>query len=244
MAQLLPASIPPSAQNIRIVLVDDHNLLRAGMAAIVSQMPGCVVVGQANGGTELRTLLAQAELPHIVLMDIGLGPGDTGIELTRWVKTHYPGVKVIGLTVSDEQSDIVELVQAGASGYLLKNTDQAELQTALYRVAEGQNYFSSQVAESLLNRLLASQMQAASTSSVAEIELRQVPNANVNLTSRELDILVMVAREFSTTQIADSLNISPRTVENHRYRLTQKLGVKGAAGLAKYAIKHGLLAAR
>lgn len=225
------------SDRISIYLVDDHHLLRAGLVSVLNTFPEIHVVGEGASQAELEAFLENNPPPNVVLMDVGLGE-ESGITLTQWLTDNAPQVRVIGLTVSDEQSDIIELVQAGAKGYVLKNTDQDELRRAVRKVAGGGTYFASKVAEALLERILNSGLNLRPR---VEVPMRQQANQNVALTRREEEILVLVAKEHSTAQIAEKLNISNRTVENHRYRLTQKLGVKGAAGLAKYAINNGML---
>jgi len=223
---------------INLLLVDDHVLLRAGLSQVLNEFQDLKVVAEAASQAEVEAAFEHAPKPDVVLMDIGLGEDVSGIQITGWLTEHYPHVRVIGLTVSDEQSDIIELVQAGAKGYILKNTDPNELERAIKVVYAGGTYFASKVAESMLKRFMSGESDGLHPD---DIPMRQLPNADVTLTPREIDILVLVAKEYSTAQISDKLNISPRTVENHRYRLTQKLGVKGAAGLAKYALKNGYL---
>jgi DNA-binding NarL/FixJ family response regulator len=228
------------ANPITLYLVDDHQLLRAGLVSVVKTFPNCEVVGEGANQRDLEAFIDNNPLPNVVLMDVGLG-SDSGISITQWLTDFFPEVRVIGLTVSDELSDILEMVQAGAKGYVLKNTDQEELQRAIYKVGGGGIYYASFVAETLLKRFLHTGIPSHTNVYRAQVPMRQQVNPNVHLTRREIEILIMVAREHNTNTIAEKLNISPRTVENHRYRLTMKLGVKGAAGLAKYAINHGLL---
>lgn len=234
-------------------MVDDHNLLRAGLASVFNSFDDITVVGEAGGSKELEALLERGVQPDIVLMDIQLD-NETGIELTQWLTETHPEIKVVGLTVSDEQSDIIELVQAGAKGYVLKTTDQKELHTCLKMVANGGTFYGSGVTEALLSNLQPGERKlsaaAASTATLAkdtdpraraDIPMRREPKPDIEITPREQEIVILVAKEHTTAEIAEVLGISPRTVENHRYRISQKLGVKGAAGLAKYAIKSGLI---
>jgi DNA-binding NarL/FixJ family response regulator len=225
-------------KRIRVLLVDDHKLLRKGLRMMLVSNPSFEVVGEAANSAEALQFLAERELPEIVLMDLHLGE-ESGIALTKQLLHQYPELNVIGLTMSDNEADIKDMLRAGAKGYLLKNCSPEEVFDSIHAVLRGQNYFTSQVTEAILRRHLRPQVGRPATRPIQEgiADSTQL----LPLTNREREILKLVAQELTTPEIADKLCLSPRTVENHRYRLMCKLKVKNALGLVKYAVQYGLV---
>lgn len=225
-------------KRIRVLLVDDHKLLRKGLRMMLVSNPTFEVVGEASNIAETLQFIADNELPDIVLMDLHLGE-ESGIALTKQLIRDQPGLNVIGLTMSDNEADIKDMLRAGAKGYLLKNCAPEEVFEGIQAVLRGQSYFTSQVTEAILRRHIRPQTGRPSTRPIQEgtHEVAQL----IPLTNREREILKLVAQELTTPEIADKLCLSPRTVENHRYRLMCKLKVKNALGLVKYAVQYGLV---
>lgn len=209
---------------IRVAIVDDHQLVIDGICALLAEVPDIVVVGEANSGAELLDRL-EGYGPDLVLLDVDM-PGMSGRELAEEIRHRWPHLPMLTLTMHQERSVIQGMRQVGVKGYLLKNTSQEELVRAIRRVAQGKSYYGHEVAEALL-------------------EPPPAPdNGQVSpavLTSREREVLVLVAEGFSNTQIGDQLHISPRTVDTHRTNLMKKLGVHNLAGLIRYAFQQGLV---
>ena len=208
------------------MIADDHRVFREGIVSILENTGEIRVIAQAQDGKEVMEKLRKAR-PELILMDISMGEAG-GIETTRLVREQYPEIKVLVLSMHSESSYIVRMLEAGASGYLLKDAGSAELINAIKAVAQGHTYFSSQVSATLVDQL---------------VKGKKPPErkAGVPLTRREIEVLRLIAEEYSNPEIADKLFISIRTVDTHRRNLLEKLGVKNTAGLVKYAIKHGLV---
>lgn len=211
---------------IKIMVADDHRVFREGIVSILEHNDEIEVVAQARDGKEVLEKLSETA-PDLILMDISMGSAG-GIETTRMVKEQYPNVKILVLSMHSESSYIVKMLEAGASGYLLKDAGSRELINAIKAVAEGHSYFSSQVSATLVGQLLEKGKKTAER------------KEGIPLTRREVEILKLIAGEYSNPEIAEKLFISIRTVDTHRRNLLEKLGVKNTAGLVKYAIKHGL----
>lgn len=208
---------------IKIVVVDDHLLVLNGLEVMLQGVEHIQVIALCRNGDELLTALTRS-VPDVILMDIQL-PGTDGIKLTRLVQSMYPGCKLLGLSNMDEKQYITAMLRSGASGYLLKNVDRDVLVAAIEAVHAGEQY----VQKELQSRLL----QEAFTG-------RKFKGDKPALTRREKEILQLIAEEHSNQEIAERLFLSVRTVENHRFNLMQKLGVKNVAGLVKEAISMGL----
>lgn len=210
-------------KSIKIVVVDDHLLVLNGLEVMLKGVEHIQVIALCRNGDELLATLARS-VPDVILMDIQL-PGTDGIKLTRLVQSMHPGCKLLGLSNMDEKQYITAMLRSGASGYLLKNVDRDVLVAAIEAVHAGEQY----VQKELQSRLL----QEAFTG-------RKFKGDKPALTRREKEILQLIAEEHSNQEIAERLFLSVRTVENHRFNLMQKLGVKNVAGLVKEAISMGL----
>ncbi|HZU12001.1 MAG TPA: response regulator transcription factor [Chloroflexota bacterium] len=207
--------------SIRVVLIDDHTVLRDGLKMLLTLEPDLQVVGEAGTGEE-GVVAAVAARPHVVVTDVGL-PDMDGAAVTRRLREDLPESRVLVLTVHDEDHYIVTLMRAGASGYLLKNAAGAELVDAIRAVAGGRPWLSPEVARRLVAR-----------------DLSPAENAIEPLTSREREVLVLVAGAASNREIADSLGISPRTVETHLANIYGKLQVRGRTEAMLWAIREGI----
>lgn len=212
---------------ITVVIADDHKVFREGIVSILQNVPDIQVVGQAAGGQDALDFLRDQK-PDVLLMDIAMGDM-SGIEATRLIRQRHPGVKVLILSMYSESGYIVKAMEAGAFGYLLKDAGSDDLITAIRTVYAGGTYFSRQASEALLDHL------TRGGAHPKEVK------GTVPLTKRELEVLKLIAEEYSNPEIAEKLFISIRTVDTHRRNLLEKLGVKNTAGLVKYAIKLGLL---
>jgi DNA-binding NarL/FixJ family response regulator len=210
---------------IKVLLADDHQIMREGLASLLEKHPDLVVVGQAGDGREAVRLALELQ-PDVVVMDISM-PGLNGIEATRQIVAAGSGIKVIALSVHAKNPFVIEMLQAGASGYLLKYSAAEELTQAIRLVLQGQTYLSPQIAGQVVESYLAKQSPAGA--SVFTV-----------LSPREREVLQLYAEGKITRQIAALLHISPKTVEFHRRQIMDKLGVSSFAELIKYAIREGL----
>jgi DNA-binding NarL/FixJ family response regulator len=215
---------------IKVVIADDHKIIRVGLRGLLEREKDIVVVGEAENADDIENLLA-SQAADVILMDIDLGEPD-GIVATKKVKELYPALQVLGLTMHEEPDYIIKMLEAGASGYLLKNAGREELLTAIHTVAKGDSYFSQKVSATLLQAVTRQKQPAA------EIKKTQIQTP---LSEREIEVLRLIAQEYSNGEIAEKLFISIRTVDTHRRNLLEKLQVKNTVGLVKYAISKGLI---
>lgn len=211
---------------IKVFILDDHQVLIDGIKALLKNEPDIVVNGEANLAIEALSLI-QKNIPHIVLCDISL-PGLSGIEFTKKIKLQFPDIKILALSMHGEKDTILEMIEAGASGYLLKNTGKEEMIRAIKKVAEGKVYLSDDVSVEM--------MKALNEKSKPKEE-----ESKIRLTDREIEIIRYIAKEYSNAQIAEKLFISERTVETHRKNIFRKVEVRTPVGLIKYAIENNLL---
>jgi two-component system response regulator NreC len=210
---------------IRILITDDHGVMRAGLHALLEQEPSTEVVGEAATGEQAIHLAGELK-PDIVLMDIGL-QGMDGIETTRRLKALYPQIHVLLLTVYEDESLLQEAIKAGASGYVIKRADEKELVAAIQAVFRGDMYIHPAVTRLLVKNL-------ANTENPAKEFLH-------TLTAREYEVMGYIVRGFTNRQIAEALFISTRTVEGHRASLFNKLGIKNRVDLMNFAEKNKFL---
>jgi two-component system, NarL family, nitrate/nitrite response regulator NarL len=214
-----------SNKNIRVLLADDHSLIREGIRSSLRRYKHLEIVGEAADGKEaLRQ--AHALLPDIVLMDINM-PGLSGLEATEALRQQLPQVKILILTVHSNKEYVLRIALSGARGYVLKDTSPSELAGAIEAVHQGGAFFSPEVAGYVVDEYVA----AAATQRVA--------NANT-LSERERQVLGRIAEGLTNKEIATRLGLGVRTVETHRERIMQKLGIRTVAGLTKFAIANGL----
>ncbi len=211
--------------SIRILIADDHGVLRAGLRALLNAEPDLEVVGEAADGDETLRLVRDVE-PDVVLLDVSM-PGPGGIEVTRQVKAALPQTRVLILTVHEDESLLQEAVGAGAAGYVIKRAVESELINAIRAVWRGDLYIHPAMTRALLRGV---KPAAPSDEEVVE-----------PLTPRETEVLRLIALGYTNRQIAEKLTISVRTVETHRANLTDKLGLRSRVELVRYAREHDLL---
>ncbi|MDX2063559.1 MAG: response regulator transcription factor [Bacteroidia bacterium] len=215
---------------IRVLLVDDHKMIRDGIRALLDDVAEIQVVDEADNGKEALDLIRAGELkPDVVVMDVRM-PEMSGIEATRIISEEFPDLPVLSLSMHDEVEYISKMLQAGAHGYMLKNAGKQELVMAIKKVATGEKYFSSEVSYAMMMNYIA-----------GDGKKDRGPRDNVQLTKREEEIIKLIASEMTNQEIADKLSISLRTVDTHRRNLLQKLGVKNTAGLVRFAIQQRLI---
>lgn len=215
-------------EKIKILLADDHQMFLDGLSSLLSQVKDVEIVGAVNdGGMVIEQL--QNKKPDLVILDMNM-PVLNGLETTKKIKQSHPHIKVLGLTMDNDLDSITGMLEAGASGYILKNTGKAELEMAIQQVMAGKYYLSQSISTQLAQNLLLNLNQ-------------KKPETNIldNLTEREIEILKLIALEHSNTEIATLLFISPKTVETHRKNLMRKIGVKNSLGVYKFALKHKLI---
>jgi DNA-binding NarL/FixJ family response regulator len=208
---------------VNIALVDDHKIFRVGLEVILNGISRFKVIGSYGDGKSLIDGLL-VEVPDVIFMDIKL-PDKDGVYLTKYVKQKYPEVKVIALTMFGEIEYFNEMLNAGADGFLLKNTDLKELETAVLQVINDGTYFAREFL-GYLNVTLKSNKSSQS---------------DVHLSDRELEVLRFICEGYSNNEIAEKLFISTHTVDGHRRNLISKTGVKNAPNLVMFAIKNGLI---
>lgn len=210
----------------RIVLVDDHALFRTGLRSLLDRSPGCRVVAEAASGEEFLAMLPGLEA-DVVFMDIAM-PGLNGDETTERALRLRPDLKVITLSMFGDENYYTRMVEAGARGFLLKDSDIEDVLRAVETVRGGGSYFSAELLASLAHRM-------------RRREREPVMSGEEALSARETEILVAVCGGLSNQEIADRLFISKRTVDKHRANILEKTGCKNTASLVVYAIKHGIV---
>lgn len=209
--------------NIRILLVDDHQLVRVGMRTLLSALPDITVVGDTGDGRSALESIAALE-PNIVLMDISM-PGLNGLEATVRIAKEFPLSRVIILSMHANEEYVLQALRAGAAGYLVKNAAPEELELAIRAVARGETYLSPTISRHVVEELLGGKRSAS------PIDV---------LTPRQREILQLVAEGKTTKQIAAVLDVSIKTVESHRAQLMERLDIRDVAGLVRFAIRHGV----
>ncbi|MBP0049388.1 response regulator transcription factor [Marinobacterium sp. AK62] len=210
---------------IRVLLVDDHPLVIDGIQARLEDEGGIEVVGRANNGREAIEA-AKSLQPDVILMDISM-PVMNGLEATRELQQTMPETRVLILSMHDNREYMVQLIQSGAKGYILKDVSAAEMVSAVETVYRGGTYFSSSASQTLFSQFEAPEVSAT-------------PSAS-GLTRRETTVLKLLAEGRNNKEIAKVLGISVRTVETHRQNIKSKLDIHTAAGLTRYAIEHDLV---
>jgi DNA-binding NarL/FixJ family response regulator len=215
-------------EKIRVLLVDDHTIVRQGLRVLLDAEPDIAVVGEAETGRQ-AVQLTKKLLPEVVVMDIAM-PALNGLEATRQIIKDAPGVKVLALSSYSDDEYVHQLTEAGAAGYLLKQTASADLIKAVREAKKGNAFFSPTISK----RLVESYREAF-------LNGRPVKKQGTVLTSRESEVLQLIAEGLANKQIAAELCISIKTVEKHRQQVMNKLNIHDIAGLTRYAISKGVI---
>jgi len=210
---------------IRVLLADDHALVRAGIRSLLGAMAEVAVVGEASSGEEALAL-AQREQPDVVLMDIAM-KGITGLEAAALMRERAPAVRVVILSMHSGEEYVLQALRAGAAGYLLKDAATGELELALRSVMRGESWLSPAVSRQVVEGYV---QRTGGGDAAPEV-----------LTARQREVLRLVAGGKSTKEIAFLLNLSVKTVETHRAQIMDRLGIRDVAGLVRYALRTGLV---
>ena len=209
------------------MIVDDHQVVLEGIKALLKDIPEFKIAATAKSGTEALSF-AKKNSADVVLMDISM-PDLNGIETTRQLLAAHPGMRVIALTMHNDKGMINKMLMAGASGYILKNTNQIQLIEAIKKVAEGGKYFCSEITLTLIEK---------NSSHIIPVKDSM---EKTELSEREIEVVKLIAQGFSSKEIGEKLFISDRTVDKHRTNVIEKLDVKNIADLVSYCMKHNLL---
>lgn len=210
--------------NIRILLVEDHKIVREGTRQLLEQTPGLLIVGEASDGQEAIKML-ECVFPDVVVMDVHM-PGLNGIEVTKWISLHFPQTRVLILSAFDDDRYVFPVMDAGANGYLLKTAGVTELARGIHMVYSGGTILDPKVADRVVRRFTRRQ------SNDGELEYE-------NLSDRELEVLTEVARGKSNREVGEALSISSKTVHSHLKNIFSKLQIRSRTEAAVYAIHRG-----
>ncbi|GGJ27399.1 response regulator [Paenibacillus hunanensis] len=213
---------------MKIVIADDHAIVRSGFAMILNFQPDMEVVGTAADGIEAYTMVAKHG-PDILLMDLSMPPGESGLIATGKIKEDYPDTRILILTMHDDEEYLFHVLRNGASGYVLKNAPDEELLLAIRTIHEGGTYIHPKLATSLVREFVKTNTSADSED-VYEV-----------LSRRELEILPLVAKGYSNKDVAEKLFISVKTVEAHKAKIMEKLNLKSRPELVEYALRKKIL---
>ena len=215
-------------EKIKIIIVDDHQLIVNGLKVMLEPFDGFEIIGEANDGSMAVAMAAELK-PDVIIMDISM-PVLSGIEASKRNLQNNPEIKILALTQHEDNEYVLQMLNAGGYGYLLKNSRKEEFIEAILSVFRGEKYFSKKISNLLLNNLLPDKKIVTEEN-----------NKKITLTKREKEITKKIAEEMSNQQIANNLNISLRTVETHRRNIMQKLNVKSAVSLVRYAVQSQLI---
>ena len=215
-------------KNVTIALVDDHVLLRNGLAALINSFNNYTVLFEANHGKDFVSKLDSAELPDIVLMDIHM-PEMDGYETTSWIRENHPQIKVLALSMYDNEAAIIRMFKAGARGYILKDSDPYELESALNSLVTKGYYYTEMITGRLIHSINTMDDEDGAVKGL------------IQLNEREITFLKLVCSELTYKEIADQMVLSPRTIDGYRDALFDKLNLKTRVGLVMYAIKNGIV---
>jgi DNA-binding NarL/FixJ family response regulator len=210
-----------------IAIVDDHTMFRKGLASLIDLFPRYQVVLDASNGKDFIDRLDKAQLPDIVLLDISM-PEMDGYATAGWISEHYPDIRILALSTMDSETAIIKMIRSGARGYVLKDAEPAELKLAFDEVLSRGSYYNELVSRKVLN-------------AVHQLTETKNPTATfASLSAREIEFLKYACTELTYKEIADKMNLSPRTIEGYRDNLCQKLDLKTRVGLAMYAVRNGI----
>ncbi|MDQ6471611.1 response regulator transcription factor [Flavobacterium sp. LHD-80] len=211
-------------KKINLLIADDHTMFLQGIVSLLEQETEINIIGKAVNGIEALEII-KAKNPDLVILDISM-PEMDGIELSKILKKDFPEVKILVVSTHSNVKIISRLIRIGVNGYLLKNAEKSELLKAIHTIASGENYFSEETEEKHLAN---------------HLKIEKQVSILTELSSREKEILVLIAHEYNTAEIAEKTFISLNTVNTHRRNLLSKLNAKNTAGLVKYAVENGLV---
>ncbi|MGZ4135210.1 MAG: response regulator [Tumebacillaceae bacterium] len=214
--------------SIRLLIADDHAIVRSGLSMLINAQPDMEVIGTAADGGEAFQKALELQ-PDIVLMDLSMPPGENGLSATTRLRDAAPNISVLVLTMHDDEEYLFRVLQAGASGYILKSAPDQDLLTAIRTVKSGAAYLHPSATKSLIQEFLQRVHKGE------DVEQFQV------LTNREQEILTLIAKGYSNKEIAENLIVSVKTIESHKAKIMEKLHMKSRHELVSYAIKKGLL---
>jgi len=215
--------------NPGVVLVDDHVLLRNGLASLIRSFGRFDVLFEASDGKDLIRQLKTSRRPDIILLDIGM-PEMDGYETACYLREHFPDIRVLALTMTDTDSSVARMLKNGAKGYVLKDVDAHGLEQALDSIADKGSYYTETITEKLIDTV----------SRLQEPGQRHFRNM-LTLNDRELEFMKLVCTEWTYKEIADRMYLSPRTIDGYRDALFEKLNVRTRVGLAMFAVKNGIV---
>ncbi|MDX1684021.1 MAG: response regulator transcription factor [Saprospiraceae bacterium] len=216
---------------IKILIADDHKMFVDGIDSILKNEKDFTVVDRCYDGPSIFKSLEDHEV-DVILLDVNL-PGMTGIEVTERLQKEKPGIRILALSMYNEESFVSEILKKGALGYILKNTGRSELVTGIRTVFSGESYFSKDVTETIMSGLMKKQ-KAGNNTLKKSVHIPKISR-------REKEVLALIAKEFTTQEIAEKLFISLKTVESHRSSLLSKLNARNSAGLVRIALENNLL---
>ncbi|MRT93946.1 response regulator transcription factor [Ancylomarina sp. 16SWW S1-10-2] len=211
------------SEKIKIIIADDHAMFRDGLKALLNKEKLINVCGDSDNELDIMKLVKE-QSPNVVLMDIDMG-ATNGIELTKKIRTQYSAVNVLAISMHGDQEYVIKMLEAGAMGYILKNSGKEEMLNAIKCIANGETYLSQEVSKCLMLNALQ----------------KSKPSTDIPLTKREIEVLQLITQEFSNAEIANKLFVSTRTIDTHRRNLMEKLDVKNTAGLVRYAYRNKLI---
>ena len=215
----------PGTKPIQVGIADDHTLLRKALAKLIGSFEGYAVLFEADNGKEVKNKIAQHMVPDLVLLDVNM-PEMDGFETTIWLNKNYPKIKILALSMYSDEKTIIKMLRGGAKGYVLKNIDPDELRNALDSVMKKNFYLSEYISGKIISGLHKDADRA---------------DESPQLTPRERDFLRLICTEITYKDIAAKMYVSPRTVDEYRNSLFEKLKVKSRVGLVMYAIRNGLV---
>jgi DNA-binding NarL/FixJ family response regulator len=227
MGDVLPAAEERQPESLRVLIVDDHDLFRTGLRNLLEEQ-GVQIVGEAAGGTEAVRIVRELT-PDVVVMDLNM-PGMGGVDATRHITEIAPLTRVVMLTISEEDSDVMDAILAGACGYLLKDSSIQDLMSGIRAAARGESLISPNIAAKVLQRV-----RATSTSPEIANTIR------AELSDREIEVLKLIANGKDNAVIAAELHISPKTVKNHISNILMKLQIDNRIQAAVYAVRSGIV---
>lgn len=207
----------------RLIIIDDHPLVREGLKQLLAEQPDFQIAGEASNAAQARQLIAQAK-PDVAVLDLTLGQDD-GIELTRWIRENYPDLRILILSMQEEALYAERLLRLGVSAYVMKSAAETDFLSALRKVARGQRHLSPEMNERLLSKAVRGQLATGDDDPVT------------SLTHRELQVFKMIGSGVSTREIADHLQLSMKTIDAHRRHMREKLNLRSTNELMRYAAR-------